>query len=449
MFDTIQFLDRIERLYPDQEFNSTFRRATLSKDVSAVINMTALLGRVKQNELFEDFERCVKSQDPSSIIRVMTELLSVNDEHAERADSFRSAVLGQDPAGLITTSSHLLVDYDITDVRSAVLGGDATAILRLLSNLNTPQLNKVDIIPLEDLKISVTSQEPASIIKTLGRLLGTDGDSWVKYENFRKVVLANEKEQYWHVIPAMCDLWGIDIESTLISDLLKSVRNQHWKSVTRLTAVINRADPFITNVVKAVDEADNIEDAMSIGQVKSKLWMLDKIQATGVNLGVVFLLAGWYGIPAYFLLQRCKAEKIFSFDIDDSCWTIAERINKNYTLDNWKFKATTEDIYNINFAGHDFTTKRANGTLEKLWCKPDTVICTSVEHLEKFPEFVGNIQPGQLCIFQSNNYNELEDHINCHDNVDDLLEQCQLNTILYADSINLTKYDRHMVIGYK
>jgi len=447
MFDTIQFLDRIERLYPEQEFNSTFRRATLSKDVSAVINMTALFGRIEDNDLFKDFERCIKSQDPSSIIRVMTELLSVDDIHADKANNFRSAVLGQDPAGLITTSSHLLVDYDITDVRSAVLGGDLTAILRLLSNLNTPQLNKVDLEPLEDLKASVTAQDPASIIRTLGRLLGTDGDSWNKYETFRKVVLSDN--QYWHVIPAMCDLWGLDIESTLISDLLKSVRNQHWKSVTRLTAVINRADPFITNLVKAVDEADNIEDAMSVGQVKSKLWMIDKLQALNLELGKVFLLAGWYGVPAYFLLQKCKAEQIFSFDIDDSCWQMAERINKNYTLDNWKFKATTEDIYNINFAGHDFITKRANGTQEKLWCKPDTIICTSVEHLDKFPEFVGNIQPGQLCIFQSNNYNELTDHINCHDTVDDLLKQSQLSNVLYADSINLTKYDRHMVIGYK
>jgi hypothetical protein len=447
MFDTIQFLDRIERLYPEQEFNSTFRRATLSKDVSAVINMTALFGRIEDNDLFKDFERCIKSQDPSSIIRVMTELLSVDDIHADKANNFRSAVLGQDPAGLITTSSHLLVDYDITDVRSAVLGGDLTAILRLLSNLNTPQLNKVDLEPLEDLKASVTAQDPASIIRTLGRLLGTDGDSWNKYETFRKVVLSDN--QYWHVIPAMCDLWGLDIESTLISDLLKSVRNQHWKSVTRLTAVINRADPFITNLVKAVDEADNIEDAMSVGQVKSKLWMIDKLQALNLELGKVFLLAGWYGVPAYFLLQKCKAEQIFSFDIDDSCWQMAERINKNYTLDNWKFKATTEDIYNINFAGHDFITKRANGTQEKLWCKPDTIICTSVEHLDKFPKFVGNIQPGQLCIFQSNNYNELTDHINCHDTVDDLLKQSQLSNVLYADSINLTKYDRHMVIGYK
>ena len=170
MFDTIQFLDRIERLYPEQEFNSTFRRATLSKDVSAVINMTALFGRIEDNDLFKDFERCIKSQDPSSIIRVMTELLSVDDIHADKANNFRSAVLGQDPAGLITTSSHLLVDYDITDVRSAVLGGDLTAILRLLSNLNTPQLNKVDLEPLEDLKASVTAQDPPSINRTLGRL---------------------------------------------------------------------------------------------------------------------------------------------------------------------------------------------------------------------------------------------------------------------------------------
>jgi hypothetical protein len=445
-FDTIQFLDRIERIYPEQELNALFRRATLSKDVSAVINMTQLLGRVEKNELFEDFERCVKSQDPSSIIRVMTELLSVNDEHADRANNFRAAVLGQDPAGLITTVSHL-IDFDVSDVKGAVLGGDLTAILRILTDLNTPQLNKIDLLPLDDLKVSVTSQDPASLIYTMGRLLGTDGDSWIKYDNFRKVVLA--PEQYWHVIPAMCDLWDIDIDSTLISDLLKSVRNQHWKSVTRLTAVINRADPFITNIVKAVDEADNIEDAMSVGQVKSKLWMIDKIKATGVDLGKVFLLAGWYGIPAYFLLKECKTEQVFSFDIDDSCWSIAERINKNFTLDNWKFKATTEDVYNINFAGHDFTTKRANGTQEKLWCRPDTIICTSVEHLDNFPEWVGNIQPGQLCIFQSNNYNELDEHINCHNTVDELLEQSGLNKVLYADSINLTKYDRHMVIGYK
>ena len=155
----------------------------------------------------------------------------------------------------------------------------------------------------------------------------------------------------------------------------------------------------------------------------------------------------WY--TAYFILKKLKAEQIFSFDIDDSCWQIAERINKNFTLDNWKFKATTEDVYNINFNGHDFTTKRVNGTQEKLWCKPDTVICTSVEHLKDFPKWVGNIQEGQLCVFQSNNYNELEEHVNCHNHVNDLVEQVQLNKVLYADSINLTKYDRHMVIGYK
>ena len=55
-FDTIQFLDRIEKIYPDNTLNSTYRRATLSKDVSAVIKMTAMLGRVQDNDLFQDFE---------------------------------------------------------------------------------------------------------------------------------------------------------------------------------------------------------------------------------------------------------------------------------------------------------------------------------------------------------------------------------------------------------
>ena len=135
--------------------------------LSAVINMTALLGRVEQNELFEDFERCVKSQDPSSIIRVMTELLSVNDEHAEQIKQFSISCARTRPSRFDHNEFALVSRLRHADVRSAVLGGDLTAILRLLSNLNTPQLNKVDILPLEDLKISVTSQEPASIIKTL------------------------------------------------------------------------------------------------------------------------------------------------------------------------------------------------------------------------------------------------------------------------------------------
>ena len=52
-FDTLQFLDRIERLYPEQEYNLTFPRAVLSKDISAIINITALIGRIDtETELF-------------------------------------------------------------------------------------------------------------------------------------------------------------------------------------------------------------------------------------------------------------------------------------------------------------------------------------------------------------------------------------------------------------
>ena len=43
-FDTLQFLDRIERLYPEQEYNLTFPRAVLSKDIKH-LNITAL-GRI-------------------------------------------------------------------------------------------------------------------------------------------------------------------------------------------------------------------------------------------------------------------------------------------------------------------------------------------------------------------------------------------------------------------
>ena len=60
-----------------------------------------------------------------------------------------------------------------------------------------------------------------------------------------------------------------------------------------------------------------LADAYSIGQIKSKMWLIEHLPD---NLGLVFICAGWYGTLASFMFDkvRHKFDKIRSFDIDTS-----------------------------------------------------------------------------------------------------------------------------------
>ena len=89
---------------------------------------------------------------------------------------------------------------------------------------------------------------------------------------------------------------------------------------------------------------NKLKDALSEGQLNSKLWLLDKIK--GIDLGTVFICAGWYGVLATMMFEdeNVYVDKIRSFDIDDDCWKVAEDLNEPWKADNWTFKATTLDI---------------------------------------------------------------------------------------------------------
>ena len=79
-----------------------------------------------------------------------------------------------------------------------------------------------------------------------------------------------------------------------------------------------------------------------------------------------------------------------------------------YLKDKWKFKAITQDIHNINYAGHRYTTYRANGEEQILYNEPDTIINTSCEHIKDFNAWYNSIPDGKLVILQSNDFFELE-----------------------------------------
>ena len=52
-----------------------------------------------------------------------------------------------------------------------------------------------------------------------------------------------------------------------------------------------------------------------------------------------------------------------------------------------------------------------------------------------------------LLVIQSNNYFELNDHINCVNDEDELVEKNQLKEVYFKGKQSLPLYDRFMVIG--
>ena len=227
---------------------------------------------------------------------------------------------------------------------------------------------------------------------------------------------------------------------------------------------------------------DKIGDALSQGQIKSKQWLLSKIK--GIDLGIVFICAGWYGTLATMMFEdeNIYVDKIRSFDIDDSCWKIAEDLNEPWKADNWVFKATTLDIVSFFTNGYysdkDTTVINKITNIDNTWsleekeksdtnktyhyytinvkgepklCQevPDTIINTSCEHIEKFTEWFNAILKDKLVVLQSNNYFEIDDHINCVKNITEFKQQAPLSNIIYEGELELEKYTRFMLIGYK
>jgi len=188
-------------------------------------------------------------------------------------------------------------------------------------------------------------------------------------------------------------------------------------------------------------------DAFSLGQLESKLWLVENLPS---NLGTVFICAGWYGTLASLMFERAKDkfEKIRSFDIDSSCASIADNMNRPWVMDGWQFKASTIDILDMEYPTTHITY-RADGSSLNLTEMPDTIINTSCEHIENFKQWYENIPTGTIVILQTNNYFDLPEHINCCIDLDDFSRTTPMQDVYYQGELKLSKYTRFMRIGVK
>lgn len=204
------------------------------------------------------------------------------------------------------------------------------------------------------------------------------------------------------------------------------------------------------NIRNAVDHYDaDFNDALSWGQLRSKRWLIDQVQHLDLKLGTVFVCAGWYGTLGYMLLDsKIQIECVRSFDIDPYCAPIADTLNRHWVKQDWRFKATTMDIHQLEYPMSYQTKKYDNSTID-MWEDPNTIINTSCEHIENFTDWYRKIPTDKLCILQTSNWRGRPDHINCSNSLEEFAEQTPMSNVLYQGNLVTPKYTRFMRIGYR
>jgi hypothetical protein len=307
---------------------------------------------------------------------------------------------------------------DNEELRKAVIEENLHSIFRLFENC---KINNT--IDLEDLRKAIIEENLHSLFRI------------VENEDLRKAVIEKNLHSIFRISP------NEDLRKLILEDNIWSL----WKL---LDAEITTQ--FVPALKFLISNNVNLDfDCLSQGQLKSKIWLIEELQKLDLNLGTVFLCAGWYATLATMIFENnLRVEKIRSFDIDSSCVDIAERFNKPWEIDSWKFKAVTKNNHEINYNRDFYEVKKPDG-LAILNDSPDTIINTSCEHIDNFDTWYNSIPGNKLIILQTNNYFEIEDHVNCSASLEEFEFSTPMANCLYSGSLELPKYTRFMRIGYK
>jgi hypothetical protein len=338
-----------------------------------------------------------------------------------------------------------LTDGD-EELRKAVIEKNMHSIFRVVDENTSGDI--------EDLRKAVVEQNLHSIFRLVEGNLPGD------IEDLRKAVVEQNLHSLFRLIQGNDDIRSAITEENLHSifrlvgdeDLRKLVLEDNtwklWPILDRYidTQFVAAFKNFFVNDTKIWD------DCFSRGQLESKLWLVEELQKTKVNLGTVFLCAGWYATLATMLFESSiNIDKVRSFDIDESCVDVAEVFNKPWFKNEWQFKSLTQDIMDINYNEHtwQYWSNANNRMSYPITDIPDTIINTSCEHIENFSKWYDLIPDGKLVILQSNNFFEVKEHVNCVGSIEEFAVKAPMQNILYSGELKLPKYKRYMLIGFK
>lgn len=206
-----------------------------------------------------------------------------------------------------------------------------------------------------------------------------------------------------------------------------SLFGQYQLDFRTLTDVIRST--YNTNVLKTVT-FENIRDALSDGQIVSKLWLIDELGKLKISNKTIGIFGGWIGILCRMIQDYLPASRIANIELDASLHLI-----NSYTMPFDNFEFIHSDMFDFDYQNNEF----------------DIYINTSVEHIESLSKWINLIPPDKIVCVQSNNYFLHPQHINCVNTIGELetqvLDSQNIKEIIYTGTLSLPIYDRFMVIA--
>ena len=334
---------------------------------------------------------------------------------------------------------------DLLDRFELLYGGDIENVRRFYNDKDLSSIFK--LTENEELRKAVVEKNLHSIF----RLSNTDDD-------LRKAVLEQNLHSVFRLVGGEEDLRKAVLDNNLyslarimpeVSDEFKIVNNNDFYALWKVLEKYTNSS-YIKPLKALYNDTTFDTDSFSRGQLESKKWLVDTVKDLNLILGNIFLCAGWYATVIPMLQDNeISFNNVRSFDLDPNVWKTAEIFNKALTSDGWKFKAQTLDIQLLKYDGFEFETIKSNGNIEVIKDSANTIINTSCEHIENFTDWYAKIPNGKLVILQNNNFFEVNEHVNCVNDLDDFASQAPLSEILYDGELELPKYKRFMRIGYK
>lgn len=254
-----------------------------------------------------------------------------------------------------------------------------------------------------------------------------------------------EKETEVIVKKVLDILYSDNIEQGIINFLLNNYESKD-----------TRYFRYVKDFVKKGKDIKVLSDALSRSQIKSKIWLVNELANISNHYSNIVLLAGWYGQLVDLIgddKDKISFKKLRNIEIDkDACYESDYNFNLR-RLDKHKVKSVNADINKLTLHSTGYQWEVENFKTNEMYVEkflPNLIINTSAEHMTT--EWFHQIKNKQweenpIVAIQSNNYFELDEHINCVHSIDHMKKVFPMEEILYEGELQLKGYKRVMLIG--
>lgn len=169
----------------------------------------------------------------------------------------------------------------------------------------------------------------------------------------------------------------------------------NYRSAMDFLAHVNMIenDKIVDRLKNVMYNFPNIDMSSFLNKDNAKLysWICQHLTYTlgEKYIGSIYVLGGGMGLLGAMLLDtKLRFENVRSFDINGSGQFLADELMAPELLMDWRFKATTQDLFDIDYARHLFSSRLQNGSLSIPFKEiPGTVINTNVSYLKNHKDW--------------------------------------------------------------